>query len=625
MSATSVATSVASSSTVSLTSTTSQLTSNQGSQGTSSTSTTLSSSPTAAIAHHGLTHRALAGIIIAAVIAAIVIIMLICLWLSLRRRRRRLAFSQPNLSSFVIIDAEGQARVAGEGVPRPTGEEEDSFLRRSGDATDGMQQADTSARLVTIPSATGTERTTGTIISPEGVVPTALRTSKETTTRSRETKTPSPFFHASHSSLFFNPSRGPDPSVVGGPSSNLKRDSASTARSSASVSPLNTRNVIPTRELMEMDNQWQSEGATANVIAARRGTTELGERADAHLETPLLPPPVLDADTSSSPGRPTSRPDSMGTMGSPPESPGSELDESATLLTARRVTVRGAGLSTNDGEHERGLSSWGSSLGLGLGGLTRLSRLSWFQRMDALRSHSPNSNEVPSRSVSPAPNLPPTRPLSGRLALNVPTRLSHFSSTSDRSSSGDTVFYDAMSTASTRSGPIHAQRPASMPPMPPRALVTNGSQPSSPRTPAERNDNESNEFILPPSIPPSLRSAHSTPPGTATVQGETTDILDTPVPPPASPFSSASSRGGPSIPPGLEHLANIRTWRESSSDMPSAASLGTGTMGLGFDVLEEEPPRPREGWANLRAVTGSTVDVSRRTTLGQVSIHNYRG
>jgi len=61
--------------------------------------------------------------------------------------------------------------------------------------------------------------------------------------------------------------------------------------------------------------------------------------------------------------------------------------------------------------------------------------------------------------------------------------------------------------------------------------------------------------------------------------------------------------------------------------MPSPALSGTGSASgrggsfavvrAGPDILEEEPPRPREGWAHLRTVTSGTVDTGRRTTLGQ--------
>lgn len=566
--------------------------------------------------------------------------MLLCLW-RYRRRRRALQYEHPNLSDFVIVDNEGQPRFAGEGVPRTTGEEEDSFLRRSGDATDGMQQADTSARLVTIPSRSGTIVSTGTTPLPEGVVPTALKSISSKGSPTLPHGAASPFFHASASSLFFNPSRGPDQAVVGAAVvAGGKRDSASTRHSSASASPV-IGNIIPTRQLLQMEGDWKQEDATAAPIAAHRGTTELGERLDEYGETPLRPPPVLNPD-GPAPTRPISL---FGTVGSNPESPGSDLDEAVTLLTARRVMMNEGGPTTLvevGNSNGSGPSSWGSSLAHGLGGLTRLSRLSWFQRMEAIRTQSPASEpgRTQSRSATPSTSRRPTS-LAERAGLTVPRPISHLSVGSGKSSTGDTVFYDALSSVSTRSGHghSHGHRPSSMPPVPRPQTTTPTLPVSTPNTPPAHDASSGSQVHFDHPAPPSpvhpspSRSRQPSPPNAATVAPvpvpeDVLDVLDTPVPTRVSPFSTASSRGGPVFPPGLEqHISNVRAWRESSSDMPSPASFGTGSgrggsfavVGAGPDILEEEPPRPGEGWTHLRAVTSGTVDTGRRTTLGQVS------
>ena len=554
----------------------------------------------------------------------------------------------PNDSDFVFVDDEGVPRRAGEGVPRPTGEEEDSFLRRSGEATDGMQQADTSARLVTIPSRTATIATTGSTPMPEGVVPTALKSPSIKGSPSLR-GSPSPFFHASASSLFFNPSRGPDQAVVGAAIvGSGKRDSASTPNSSASASPV-IGNIIPTRQLLQMEGNWRQEDAQANPIISHRGTTELGERIDEFGETPLRPPPILNPDASLPTARPTS---ALGTIGSNQESLVSDPDESATLLTATRVMMSGSGPTTLVDVSNSGPSSWSSGIAMGLGGLTRLSRLSWFQRMEAMRSrsnsNSPNSSRdrPPSRSVTPADSQRRPASFAERAGLTVPRPVSHLSVGSGNST-GETVFYDALSSVSTRSGNGHGPtRPQSMPPMP-RPSTAPAASPtlpaSAPHTPPPANDTSSGSQVhIEQPIAPS--PVHTTPKrsrGIASPETETTplisapqddalDVLDTPVPTAVSPFSTASSRGGPAYPPGLEqHIANIRAWRESSSDMPSPASLGSGSVSARAasipvtgsvepDILEEAPPRPREGWTHLRNVTSGTVDTGRRTTLGQV-------
>ncbi|KAI5122275.1 hypothetical protein M0805_002356 [Coniferiporia weirii] len=584
----------------------------------------------------GLTSGQLAGIIIAAVVAAIVVVMLFVLW-CYRRQRRRSAYEHPNLSDFVIVDAEGQTRFAGEGVPRTTGEEGDSFLRRSSEATAAMREADPTARLVTAPSPAGSERTTGTTVPPEGVVPTALKTPSSSPPLGP--KTPSPFFHASASSLFFNPSRGPDQSLVGAAAGvHVKRDSSSTRDSTTSVSPgspVTIGNIIPPQRLLQMDDEWRQESMDqrSRAFGARRGTTELGERMIDRMGSPLRPPPILNADTG--PSRQSSLPNTMQTINSQLDSPRSDDDERATLLTAHHFNMGegGRGVLIQADNNESSPSSWHSNLGLGLGGLTRLSRLSWFQRIDARRAHSPNSRSSRTRSGSPMQQLRPDH----RSSLGVPRPVSDLS----MSSTGDTLYYDAPSgpsSMSTRSGRGRApERPTSMPPLPPRAVTTpvGAVTTSAPQSPTRESGSETGSSLNQPALLMLYPSCEPTPPvpanpdvsarkpNTAQRHEESFDILDTPVPARAavSPFSTTSTRGGPIVPPGLEHLANIRSWRDSSSDMPSSATFGTGSdtgvnidvLGTGGDVLEDAPPRPREGWTLLRSVTTSTAESSRRT------------
>lgn len=628
--------------------------------GASSTTSPASTTSAAAGASggSGLTTGQLVGIIIAAVVAALVIILLLLLCYY-RRRRRRAGYAHPNMSEFVIVDSEGQSRIAGEGSPRPTGEEEDSFLRgsRSGETTNEMREIAPTARLVRRPSPAATEMTTGTTIPPEGVVPTALKTPPSSPSPPLGPKMASPFFHASSSSLFFNPTRGPDQSLVGAAVGAAKRDSSTTHGSSASSGPNSPANgnagrIISPQRIMQMDDQWHgdSNGGRGGVAGLRRGPSELGERG--RRGAPFVPPAF---DTSSS--RQNS---SLRTLGSHPEHPGSDDgDERTTLLMAHRFNMSETGpavLVQSDNETSSP-SSWRSSLVYGLQGL-RLSRLSWFQRMNAGRAHTPGSSALPT-TRSGTPSRPPTRPASQvvratdtQASLAVPRPVSHLTT----SSTGDTMYYDAPSgpsTMSTRSGngnhrSFSPTRPTSMPPLPPRAVVSAEAPASSsaPQTPEPRYDDGSGRssafnrpallLLDPPSgsAPGSLR--FPTPPPIpaqhpkAEVRTEPTDILDTPVPPRAavSPFSTTSTRGGPSVPPGLEHLANIRSWRDSSSDMPSSATFGTHSdrdvnvdiVGSEGDVLEEAPPLPASNWLQMRAVTVADAIASQRSrrTLGQV-------
>ncbi|EJD06555.1 uncharacterized protein FOMMEDRAFT_131470 [Fomitiporia mediterranea MF3/22] len=612
----------------------------------STTSSVPSASSSTAVAgaagsRHHLTTGQLIGIIIAAVIAGLVIFLLFILfWF--RRKRRRVGYEHPNLSDFVFVESsEGPTRVAGEGSPRPTGEEEDSFLRPSGEsqtAAEEMQEIGPTARLVDNRISTATDFTTGTTMPPEGIVPTALKTPPASPSLPSGPKTPSPFFHASASSLFYNPSRGPDQSLVGAAVGAAKRDSASTRASSSSSPSGNAGKILTSRQLMEMDDQWrrESNGNQHGGVGLHHRPSELGER----IGTPLRPPPVLGAAADTSSSRDMS---SMRSLGSHPESPGSDSDERTDLLMAHRFNMSESGpavLLQTDNEASTP-SSWRSSLGLGLTGLARLSRLSWFQRMDAARRHSPESALPTTRSGSQL------RSAETRTSLVVPRPVSHLTT----SSTGETLYYDAPSgpsTMSTRSNNgnghnrSHSQRPMSMPPLPPRALFASGeggtsSAPQSPR-PGFGNGSDSSSSLNRPALllldPPSGSAPASPrfpspPPGpirphpqNAETRAEPVDVLDTPVPARAavSPFSTTSSRGGPAVPPGLEHIANIRSWRDSSSDMPSSATFGTHSdrdvsvdvIGSGGDVLEEAPPMPTHNWTQLRAVTVTGTSESSR-------------
>lgn len=562
-------------------------------------------------------------------------------------------YHQPNFSDFVLVDSEGQARVAGTGAPRPTGEEEDPFLRRSIDGSETVASPETRPppRLVTPPPRTS---------SPEGAR--AIAKDAKTDSPMIPLRRDSPFFHASHSSLFFNPLRGPDPSVlVGNTSKDSKRESGSTQQSSRPSAA--TGAILPTKQLMQMNDEWQSSpqaGGSTSVgnIGSRHGTTEMGERED--YSTPLPPPPVLNPDGLPTATRQSSQRNSIHTTLSHnrPDSPGSEPDERATLLTARRVQMNEGGRGTLlHAENAAIPSSWSSSLGVGLGGLTRLSRLSWFQRMESYRAGSPDSQQrwkTHSRSLSPDRSLQ-QRPQMAESSTNLPVSrselfapprpLSHVSVAS-KSSTGDTVFHDARSTMSSRSLPAVASGSVSAvppPPLPPRTY-----SPEARSSPEDNGGNGGTGSSLQPQvtapgergmITPAphalspLRYETVPPSDDDQAEGEV-DILDMPVPAQLHTFSSASSRGGPMFPPGLEqhmadvNLSNVNLWRESSSDMPSAASLGSRSSGIGpstsalghgiAETLEDAPPLPREGWMNLRSGTMNTVDSGRRTTLGQV-------
>lgn len=637
------------------------------------------------------------GIVIASVILFLVLILLGLLLFYRHRKRRYNAYQHPNNSDFVIVDSEGHPRVAGEGSPRPTGEEEDSFLRGSGETYESIDGEETlevgpgpgiTARLVgSPPSPTTSERTTGTKVPPEGVIPTAFVTPQNSPSRDQGPKNSSPFFHASASSLFFNPSRGPDRSLTTATANAAKHESGSSHVSSASASPVvvNNGRIIPAHQVRQVDDQWSreaGEGAVTPVSGRlRRVPTELGERRRTNSGSPLRPPPSYDASSSFDRSYINSLRSDVGSRLDTPEGE----EERTMLLTARRFNMSEAGTLTFAQAMETNATSsptsWHSGLGgLGLGGLARLSRLSWFQRMDGQRSHSPNTAPPTRTGTSTRSSTPPMtqlRPQSNRGSLIVPPRpLSHVTTAS---STGDTVFYEAPSNSSSLStqgvytgNDVRGDRPRSMPPLPPRAVFTGiGSSPpsgSAPQTPRPDRDPGFDRNIIfthpaPFTLDPSFSSSkpyHVSPPPDATPQQSTItrtrtetsgsssmpyDVLDTPVPAPAaiSPFSTISTRGGPELPPGLEHMhvaqiANIKSWRESSSDMPSSATFGSRSSSSqnqndpqrmsidivgsgGRDSLDDDPPLPTANWTQLRAVTvANAIESNRSRRLAQVQV-----
>ena len=533
-------------------------------------------------------------------------------------------------------------------MPRPTGGEEDPFLRRSVEVVENPSSPGPSGPPPRLVSSTPPPRAS----TPEGA-----RAIKDVHTRSPPMRKDNPFFHASHSSLFFNPSRGPDPSVLVATPRGTKRESSSTQQSSGPSVVAAPGSIIGKKQLMQMDDEWQGSGpaesSTMANVASRHGTTELGEREN--YNTPLPPPPVLNPDGVPTVSRPNTRQSSNQAASahttlsySRAETPGSEPDERATLLTARRVQMNEAGPSMIMHPDAGIPSSWGTSLGIGLSGLTRISRMSWFQRMESLRAGSPdgqsqrfrrhNRSLSPNRSLHQPQMTEATSVPVTRSELRAPRPLSNVSMGS-KSSAGDTVFHDARSTMSSRSMPVPTVS-GPVPPLPTRPIT-----PEVPRMTPEsevvgKTETQSQDvpngygMISPaPRATSPLRQEHLPQQDDSVPE---IDILDIPVPAQLRSFSSASSRGGPIFPPGLEqhmtdmNLSNVNLWRESASDMPSAASF-SGSSGVGpsvsavgignIDNLDDAPPLPREGWAQMRAATISVVDNSRRTTLGQVKLN----
>jgi hypothetical protein len=318
--------------------------------------------------------------------------------------------------------------------------------------------------------------------------------------------------------------------------------------------------------------------------------------------SPLLPPPRLDPDRlaggriSHHSQRPSQR--SLNSQ--------TDAEEAATLYTARRVRISSPHASHMEGHVPSGGSSGlAASLGLGLGALAGLSRLSWFKNIDPpFRRRSRTSSYI-------------SRPLSdheveaGQAMLNEPplshSRLEAGTSTDVNrpvsgisATSGNTIYYDTHT-----SPPV---TPDIAPP--PRAFApTHQSRPSSGTGFAHDSIYEYEGHILDSHSPTQSNLDFSFPPGV--------DVLDIPAPLPASPFaSSASSRGsmGPFPLPPL--LPNFR----SQSDGTTSVGVGArNSDGVTIDVLEEEPPVAEDRWRSIASAGPAVVEVERRTTFGTVS------
>ncbi|TFK73241.1 hypothetical protein BDN72DRAFT_894082 [Pluteus cervinus] len=115
------------------------------------------------------------------------------------------------------------------------------------------------------------------------------------------------------------------------------------------------------------------------------------------------------------------------------------------------------------------------------------------------------------------------------------------------------------------------------------------------------------------------------------------DILDMPVPPALSPFSTSGSSSLPSLRPDTSTVSSNTLVRfapgtaasaspkapGSTFSRPSAGSLGVDSItaatdgaGISIEVLEEEPPQPGEGWRSMAAVVNHVMADGRRTTFG---------
>ncbi|EIN03993.1 hypothetical protein PUNSTDRAFT_139035 [Punctularia strigosozonata HHB-11173 SS5] len=371
--------------------------------------------------------------------------------------------------------------------------------------------------------------------------------------------------------------------------------------------------------------------------------------------------------------------------------------EHAELLTATRVhTPYGTPVAAHPQLHGSGneravgagsVSSASSNSILGLSGLARIGRFSWFRRIDSGASGRSSTAAAarPSSRATGNRSRPTSRPswytprtpgandveagtgssngagllgadLVGRRIVPPSSYMAvaqgdgerPISTVSGRSavSSGNTIYYDAPSRPLTPGTPVTSAATA-FPPVPPMpaSFRSRPATPPSGQTPASgvatptaahlRGGDHpgSSHAAVPTTGPPAYEDLPTTqsqyftpteiPPGV--------DVLDLPIPRPASPFSTVSStnsnRPRPKslqFPPGLApsaipsprvwtDLANSSSSREGVS--PAASNVGSGVSGIGITLeLEDAPPSAVGGWRTLASAN------DRRTTFGQAPV-----
>ncbi|KAF8512480.1 hypothetical protein JB92DRAFT_271707 [Gautieria morchelliformis] len=340
-----------------------------------------------------------------------------------------------------------------------------------------------------------------------------------------------------------------------------------------------------------------------------------------------------------------------------PDSPPSETDERAALLTARRVNVRSASdpvLPSSPSEKGKNLEDWTISLSGDLhdhmagthtspgtwsnsmGGLTgfagRLSRLSWFRRMEAhigrgsTRHSSPNSSHRGSKPVSSKSGSKPEGGQSSKSGIKPEGK------PGSRPASG--VSFTRPGSGSWLLSPTFAPRPlsdvssrgidAELGMRPPSILVSGTGSGSGGSGSGKSGGTVYHSISSRPQTPmlahherellPALPTLITLPPDLDLGDGGDTvrsvDMLDLPVPERALPFSepvlpelalrsdTASSRAtGLAIPPGL---VAVPQWDRRSHTSSSNRREER-------DILEEEPPQAGGEWSSMRS-KGSTSD-----------------
>ncbi|KAG9316091.1 hypothetical protein JVU11DRAFT_3764 [Chiua virens] len=545
------------------------------------TTTTTSATPYPYTTSSTLSKGAIVGIIFGAIVGFNILLFLIICFVRYRARSLRNRHQTPIWTHWEVVGptqpSRDEERPSGVGSPRDSGEEADSFLRRSRSAIDGSKHGYSNVRPVaSLPPGAAPPRNVGSTGSGD-----SGNTGSSVAT---------------------------DYGVLlpgGGPIGQAYRDDSHfPARASSDM----TGYIMQPGELLKIDDEEEPSSPPRMYRVKHASDQSLPE-----VFSPLLPPPPIDVDRLS-----TRKPSSFNEKEKSVRSvsyPASDMED-PKVYTARRVKVRELGPrspteeSSSEVHHDDspvpGPSNWRNSFGLG--SISRL-RKSWFGGSSSRNTSRSSAGRLraddaeASQSLLGAPRA--RRPGLG-LTIDGDRPMSSVSARS--AISGYSVYHDAISRLGT---PVSVPSPA----------IT----PAGGRGPASAN-----ELVppLPTGAPPayavsdpydSLGSRGSLP------YSQGVDVLDIPVPQPVSPFTasggtSASTRNATS-PPGLSG-SHGRSWRDSLSVITGSSNNASVTI----DVLDAEPPTAREGWRSIAGLGGSSTGEAqpdsgeRRATFGTPQI-----
>lgn len=546
-----------------------------------SSTTTASATPYPYSTSSTLPKGAIIGIIFGAIAGFIILLLLLICFVRHRAQRLRNRHQTPIWTHWEVVGPSAappdEERPAGVGSPRDSGEEADSFLRRSRSALHGSGHASSGVRQVAS--------------LPPGAAPPQIVGST-----------------GSGDSGHTKSSAVTDYGVLlpgGGPIGQAYRDDTHfPARPSSEMAGY----IMPPGELLKIDDEEELSIPPRMYGVQRPSDPSLPEAF-----APLLPPPPLDADRQS--GRNPSlneKEKSVRSLSYPVSD-----TEDPKVYTARRVKVKELGprsptedaTSSNaypDDAPAPGASSWRDSLGLS--SISRL-RKSWFGGSSSRNTSSKSSGgRVRAEDADVNQSLLGAPRAQSRVGLGLTVEGERpMSSVSTKSAlSGNTVYHDATS---------HLGTPVSVPS---RALTPGGTRgPTSAIEPIPP---------VPTGSPPAY--AVSDPYDSMGSRGsfpysQGVDVLDLPAPQPASPFSatggtSATTRGVVT-PPGLSS-SHVQVWRDSLSGSSNNASIT-------IDVLDAEPPTAGERWRSMAGLPSTTPageagpeTGEQRATFGTVSL-----